>query len=80
MSCSFRCGRWPRCSSIARWSERGIADWLLVALFLAAAFWTKYTVVVFVLPLLLFVLMDETARRCIAHARALRRGGAVLSC
>ena len=42
-----------------------IADWLLVAVFLAAAFWTKYTVVVFVLPLLLFVLMDETARRCI---------------
>ena len=40
-----------------------IADWLLVALFLAAAFWTKYTIVVFVLPLLLFVLMDETARR-----------------
>ena len=27
---------------------------------------------------LLFVLMDETARRCLAHARALRRGGAVL--
>jgi len=42
-----------------------IADWLLVAVFLAAAFWTKYTIVVFVLPLALFVLMDETARRCL---------------
>ncbi len=40
-----------------------IADWLAVAVFLAASFWTKYTVVVFVLPLLLFVLMDEAARR-----------------
>ena len=40
-----------------------IADWLLVAVFLAAAFWTKYTIAVFVLPLLLFVVMDETARR-----------------
>jgi 4-amino-4-deoxy-L-arabinose transferase-like glycosyltransferase len=42
-----------------------IADWLLVAVFLAAAFWTKYTVAVFVLPLLLFVVMDDTARRCL---------------
>ena len=42
-----------------------IADWLLVAVFLAAAFWTKYTVAVFVLPLALFVVMDETARRCL---------------
>jgi hypothetical protein len=42
-----------------------IADWLLVALFLAAAFWTKYTVAVFVVPLALFVVMDETARRCL---------------
>ena len=42
-----------------------IADWLLVAVFLAAAFWTKYTIAVFVLPLALFVVMDETARRCL---------------
>ena len=42
-----------------------IADWVLVAVFLAAAFWTKYTVAVFVLPLALFVVMDETARRCL---------------
>jgi 4-amino-4-deoxy-L-arabinose transferase-like glycosyltransferase len=42
-----------------------IADWLLVAVFLAAAFWTKYTVAVFVLPLLLFVVMDDAARRCL---------------
>ena len=42
-----------------------IADWLLVAVFLAAAFWTKYTVAVLVLPLALFVVMDETARRCL---------------
>jgi 4-amino-4-deoxy-L-arabinose transferase-like glycosyltransferase len=42
-----------------------IVDWLFVAVFLAAAFWTKYTVAVFVLPLALFVIMDETARRCL---------------
>jgi 4-amino-4-deoxy-L-arabinose transferase-like glycosyltransferase len=42
-----------------------LADWLLVAILLAAAFWTKYTLAVLVLPLLLFVLMDETARRCL---------------
>lgn len=39
-----------------------VRDWVLSALWLALAFWTKYTVVVFVLPLLLFVLFDEVAR------------------
>jgi hypothetical protein len=42
-----------------------VRDWLAVAVFLAAAFWTKYTIIVFVLPLLLFVLIDETARRAL---------------
>jgi hypothetical protein len=42
-----------------------LADWLMVAILFAAAFWTKYTLAVFVLPLLLFVLTDETARRCL---------------
>jgi 4-amino-4-deoxy-L-arabinose transferase-like glycosyltransferase len=45
-----------------------LVDWLALAVFLAAAFWTKYTLVVFVLPLLLFVLIDETARRCLRTA------------
>jgi 4-amino-4-deoxy-L-arabinose transferase-like glycosyltransferase len=45
-----------------------LVDWLIVAVLLAGAFWTKYTVAVFVLPLLLFVLADATARRCLRTA------------
>jgi 4-amino-4-deoxy-L-arabinose transferase-like glycosyltransferase len=45
-----------------------LLDWLAVAVLLAGAFWTKYTVAVFVLPLLLFVLADRTARRCLRTA------------
>jgi 4-amino-4-deoxy-L-arabinose transferase-like glycosyltransferase len=39
-----------------------ILDWFLTAVLIALAFWTKYTVVVLVLPLAAFVLADDTAR------------------
>jgi Dolichyl-phosphate-mannose-protein mannosyltransferase len=45
-----------------------ILDWLLTAVAIALALWTKYAIVVLVLPLLLFVLADRAARGCLRTA------------
>jgi len=44
--------------------DRRRADWILVGLWLALAFYAKYAAVTLVAPLLLFSMIDPQARRC----------------
>lgn len=44
-----------------------LLDWILTGLWVAIAFYSKYTAAVLMVPIAIFALVDPTARRCFKH-------------